>query len=61
MQYFPHVSLTDFTAGFYDGVESLQGFRHTYYAGSLLAFETVGNTVAYTRRLINDYFPPCNK
>jgi hypothetical protein len=57
-QYFPHVSLTDFSAGFYDGVESLQGFRHTYYAGSLLAFETVGNTVAYTRGLINEYFPP---
>lgn len=57
-QYFPHVSLTDFTAGFYDGVESLQGFRHTYYAGCLLAFETVGNTVAYTRRLVQSYFPP---
>ena len=57
-QYFPHVSLTDFSGGFYEGVESLQGYQHTYYAGSLLAFETVGNTVSYTHGLIDKYFPP---
>ncbi|MEP4485539.1 MAG: FAD-dependent oxidoreductase [Halioglobus sp.] len=57
-QYFPHVSLTNYAAGFYDSVESLQGFSHTFYAGSLLAFETVGNTVAYTHELIDNYFPP---
>ena len=57
-RYFPHVSLTEFAAGFYDQLESLQGYRHTFYAGSLLAFETVGNTVAYSRGLVNRYFPP---
>ncbi len=56
--YFPHVRLTDFRAGFYDQLESLQGFRHTFYASSLLAFETVGNTVAYSRGLVDRYFPP---
>ena len=56
--YFPHVDLTDFRAGFYDQLESLQGFRHTYYSSSLLAFETVGTTVAYSRGLIDRYFPP---
>ena len=56
--YFPHVSLTDFSAGFYDQLESLQGFEQTYYNSSLLAFETVGNTVAYSRGLVNRYFPP---
>jgi hypothetical protein len=56
--YFPHVGLTDFRAGFYDQLESLQGFRHTYYSSSLLAFETVGTTVAYSRGLVDRYFPP---
>jgi hypothetical protein len=56
-QYFPHVSLTDFRAGFYDQFESLQGYQQTYYAGSLLAYETVGTTVAYTRSLVERYFP----
>lgn len=57
-RYFPHVSLTEMSAGFYDQLESLQGFRQTFYSGSLLAFETVGNTVAYSRGLVNRYFPP---
>jgi hypothetical protein len=57
-RYFPHVSLTDFSAGFYDQLESLQGFEKTYYTSSLLGFETVGNTVAYSRGLVNRYFPP---
>jgi hypothetical protein len=56
--YFPHVGLADFRAGFYDQLESLQGFRHTYYSSSLLAFETVGTTVAYSRGLVDRYFPP---
>ncbi|MFO1394026.1 MAG: FAD-dependent oxidoreductase [Steroidobacteraceae bacterium] len=56
-QYFPHVSLTDFRAGFYDQFESLQGYRQTYYSGSLLAYETVGTTVAYSRGLVERYFP----
>ncbi len=56
-RYFPHVGLTDFSAGFYDQLESLQGFEQTFYASSLLAFETVGNTVAYSRGLVDRYFP----
>lgn len=56
--YFPHVSLTDFSGGFYDQLESLQGFEQTFYSGSLLGFETVGNTVAYSRYLVDRYFPP---
>ena len=56
-QYFPHVSLTDFRAGFYGQFESLQGYQQTYYSGSLLAYETVGTTVAYSRSLVDRYFP----
>ena len=57
-QYFPHVTLTDFRAGFYDQFESLQGYQQTFYTSSLLAFETVGTTVAYSRGLVDRYFPP---
>lgn len=57
-QYFPHVSLTEFRAGFYDQFESLQGYLQTYYSGSLLAYETVGTTVAYSRQLVDRCFPP---
>ena len=60
-RYFPHVSLTDFSAGFYDQLESLQGFQQTFYDSSLLGFETVGNTVAYSRGLVNRYFPPLDQ
>ena len=56
-RYFPHVTLTELSAGFYDQLESLQGYRQTYYATSLLAFETVGNTVAYSKNLVERYFP----
>ena len=56
--YFPHVNLTELSGGYYDQFESMQGFQHTFYCGSLLAFETVGNTVAYSRGLVNRYFPP---
>jgi hypothetical protein len=57
-RYFPHVSLTDFSAGFYDHFESMQGFEQTFYSSSLLAYETVGTTVAYSRGLVDRYFPP---
>ncbi|MGB5721124.1 MAG: hypothetical protein WBM34_10545, partial [Woeseiaceae bacterium] len=57
-RYFPHVSLADFSGGFYDQLESLQGFEQTFYSSSLLGFETVGNTVAYSRYLVDRYFPP---
>ena len=57
-RYFPHVSLTDFSAGFYDQLESLQGYEQTFYSSSLLAYETVGTTVAYARGLVDRYFPP---
>jgi hypothetical protein len=56
-RYFPHVTLVDFSAGFYDQLESLQGFEQTFYNTSLLGFETVGNTVAYSRGLVDRYFP----
>ena len=57
-RYFPHVTLADFASGYYDQLESLQGFEQTFYSSSLLGFETVGNTVAYSRYLVDRFFPP---
>ncbi|MBK6948864.1 MAG: hypothetical protein IPH16_13160 [Haliscomenobacter sp.] len=42
--------------GFYDKLEALQGERHTFYASSALAFECVGNSVAYAKRLVLNHF-----
>lgn len=54
--YFPHVAREDLQNGFYDQIESLQGGRGTYYAGSLLSFETVEHTAAYSRNLVDRFF-----
>jgi len=37
--YFPHVSPKDFAEGFYDKLDSIQGYNSTWYLGSLVAFE----------------------
>ncbi len=55
--YFPHVSRDDMEAGYFDQLENLQGQSHCYYSGSLLAFETVENVVAYSRALVDQHFP----
>ncbi|MBP9078277.1 MAG: FAD-dependent oxidoreductase [Haliscomenobacter sp.] len=54
--YFPHVLPEAVAGGFYDKLEALQGERHTFYASSALAFECVGNSVAYAKRLVLNYF-----
>ena len=54
--YFPHVSTQDLARGFYREFEDLQGHRHTWYAGEVLAFPTVEHVVAYSKRLIADLF-----
>jgi oxygen-dependent protoporphyrinogen oxidase len=56
--YFPHPSLSDMAAGYFDQLRSLQGHRNTFYAGSLLEMETVGNTVANAQHLTKTQFPP---
>ena len=59
-QYFPHPSISDMAAGYFDQLRALQGYRQTYYAGSLLEMETVGNTVANALHTTNTQFPPLN-
>lgn len=54
--YFPHVNQASLKAGFYNDLEGIQGQNQTYFASSLLAFECVGNCVAYSKRLITKHF-----
>lgn len=56
--YFPHPDLTDMAVGYFDQIKSLQGYRQTFYTGSLLEMETVGNTVANAKCTTTQQFPP---
>jgi predicted NAD/FAD-binding protein len=55
-RYFPHVGPELMAAGYFDRLEALQGARNTYFAGSLLSFETVEDVVAYSKRLVERFF-----
>lgn len=55
--YFPHPSLYDMADGYFDKFQALQGHRATFYTGSLLEMENVGNTVANAKHLIETLFP----
>lgn len=54
--YFPHVKTAGLKAGFYPKLETLQGEQNTYFVGGVLNFETVENTAAYAKKLVNDRF-----
>jgi len=55
-KYFPHVSSDEFRAGYFQKVEALQGARHTYYAGEMVNFSTVGLTSEYAHALVGRFF-----
>jgi oxygen-dependent protoporphyrinogen oxidase len=55
-RYFPHVGPEEMAAGYFDRIEALQGQQNTYYAGSLLSFETVEDAVAYSKKLVERFF-----
>jgi len=55
--YFPHVDAAQFRDGFFRDVEALQGKRRTYYAGSMMNFELVECSVAYSKQLVHRFFP----
>lgn len=55
--YFPHPDLSELASGYFEQIKSIQGHRNTFYAGSLLEMETVGNTVANAKRATLDQFP----
>lgn len=55
-RYFPHVAPAEIARGYYREFEKMQGQRHTWYTGELLAFSTVEHVVAYSRQLIDLQF-----
>jgi hypothetical protein len=54
--YFPHVTVDDLRAGFYDRLEDLQGQSNTYYCGAVGAFELVETVAQYSRNLVDTHF-----
>ena len=55
-EYFYHVSAQDLREGFYPSLEKLQGLQCTYYAGSIMNYETVGHCQQYAKYLVETYF-----
>lgn len=54
--YFPHVFSEDYTAGWYEKVEAMQGKNNTYYAGEVMSFGDMDETIEYSRDLIERFF-----
>jgi len=54
--YFPHVFSEDYTAGWYDKVEAMQGKYDTFYAGEVMAFGDMDETAEYSRELVERFF-----
>jgi hypothetical protein len=54
--YFPHVTVDDLRAGFYDRFEQLQGQSNTYYCGAVAAFELVETVAQHSRHLVDTHF-----
>lgn len=56
--YFPHVGPDDLAAQWYERCEAVQGRRHTWYSGGLMAFELIEPILGYSddlARRIVDY------
>ncbi|MDX2303963.1 MAG: FAD-dependent oxidoreductase [Microscillaceae bacterium] len=54
--YFPHFSIEDMQAGYYDRLEELQGQNRTFYVGGLLNFELVETIFNYSKYLVKKHF-----
>ena len=49
-------SSKDYADGWYDKVEAMQGKDNTYYAGEVMSFGDMEETVEYSRDLIERFF-----
>ena len=54
--YFPHVFTEDYAAGWYDDVEAMQDKYDTFYAGEIMSFGDMDETVEYSRELVLRFF-----
>ncbi len=55
-EYFYHVFAEDLSKGFYTSLNKLQGSRNTFYAGSVLNYETVDHCQQFATHIIETYF-----
>lgn len=55
-RYFPHVNCDEMKKGWYEKVEEMQGNMGTYYAGEVMNFGDIEESVAYSKDLINRLF-----
>jgi hypothetical protein len=55
-EYFYHVPSKELAKGFYPTLNALQGVAGTYYANSLLNYETVGHCQQFAKHLVKTYF-----
>ncbi len=54
--YCPHVYAEEYANGRYDKVEAKQGQRGTYYAGEVMSFGDMEETVEYSKDLVDRFF-----
>ncbi len=54
--YFPHVYSEDYAAGWYEKVEAMQGKNNTYYAGEIMSFGDMDETIEYSHDLVERFF-----
>ena len=54
--YFPHIYTEDYSEGWYDDVEAMQGKYDTYYAGEIMSFGSMNETAEYSRELVERFF-----
>ena len=54
--YFPHIFTKDYQDGWYDKVEAMQGKNNTYYAGEVMSFGDMDETVEYSHDLVERFF-----
>ena len=54
--YFPHIYSEDYADGWYDKVEAMQGKYNTYYAGEIMSFGDMDETVEYSHDLVERFF-----
>ncbi|MCK6591469.1 MAG: FAD-dependent oxidoreductase [Polyangiaceae bacterium] len=55
-KYFPHYESREVEAGYHGRLEGLQGKRHTWYVGEIMANIGVDSAVTYARRLVDKAF-----
>ena len=54
--YFPHVYSEDYAAGWYDKVEAMQGKNNTFYAGEVMSYGDMDETIEYSHDLVERFF-----